>query len=80
MESRAPRPAIPDWTGEAPVAPPSLQYHGQHLVIGLNRDSQGFALIENFFRYLETDNDGPFLFGSGEQFGFRRKRRFGTFF
>src|ERR1700675_605518 len=50
---------------EAPVAPPSLQYHGQHLVIGLNRDGQRFPLIESFFRDLKTDNDGSSLFGAG---------------
>src|ERR1700730_293340 len=43
----------------------SLQYHGQHLVIGLNRDGQRFPLIERLFRDFETDNDGSSLFGSG---------------
>jgi hypothetical protein len=43
----------------------SFQYHRQNLIIGLNRDGQGFALIEGFPGDLETDNDGSFLFGSG---------------
>ena len=75
------RPA-PHWMGEdarRSIAA-SFQHHGQHLVIGLNRDGQGFALIEGFPGDLETDNDGSSLFGSGQQLGFGRKRRLGTFF
>src|ERR1700686_135277 len=58
----------------------SLQHHGQHLVVGLNRDGQGFALIESLFRDFETNDDGSSLFGSCQQLGFGRQRRRGTFF
>jgi hypothetical protein len=48
-----------------------LQYHGQWLIIGLNRDGQRLALIESRLRDFEADNDGPFLLGSSRQLGFR---------
>src|SRR5580692_458347 len=59
---------------------PSLQYHGQYLVIGLDRHRQGFSLIKSFLCDLETDDDRPLLFCSSQQLGFGRKRRLGTLF
>ena len=49
----------------------SFQYHGQRLVIGLDGNGQGFALIESLFCDLETDNNGSPLYGPGEQLGLR---------
>src|ERR1035437_569272 len=65
-------------TGTRPQ--PSLQYHGQHLVIGLNRDGQGLAPLESFFGDFEANDDGSFLLASGGQLRFGRKRRLRTFF
>ncbi len=40
---------------------------------------QRFALIEGFFGEGEADDDGGLLGGSGEELGFGRERRLGTF-